>query len=198
MSTTRPTLEVTKRDAGNKGIGRRLRASGLIPGVIYGNKVEPVPVAIEPKKLFPVLTTDYGFNAVFNVECDGVTYQCMMKDRQFNPVRRNITHVDLYVVKNEQTVELNSPVSTVGRSAGEKLGGRLQIVSRTVRIRCKVADVPPSIPHDVTTMELGEAIYITQMTPPEGCEFVYRHRFPVIRIARKRGAKVAADGEAEA
>lgn len=190
MSAVHLSLEATVREAGNKGVGRRLRATGLIPAVIYGNKVEPVAVAIEPKKFFPVLSTEFALNAVFNVVVDGRTYQCMMKDRQIHPVRRNITHVDFYVVDMDQMIEVHSPVTTSGRSVGERAGGRLQIVSRTVRLKCKVRDIPASVNHDVTNAGLGDSIYINELTPPEGCEFVYRNRFPVIRIARKRGAKV--------
>lgn len=183
------TLEVSPRDGGNKGVGRRLRATGLIPAVIYGNGVDPRVVSVEPKKLHPVLTTPFGFNNVFDVQLGTETFQCMIKERQFHPIKRVLTHLDFYVVRDEQVIELDVAVSTVGKSAGERLGGRLQIVKRDVRLKCAIRDIPSTVVHDVTPLELGVALYIDEMTPPEGCEFTYRNRYPVIRIVRKRGAK---------
>lgn len=198
MSTERMTLAVTTREVGNKGVNRRLRASGLIPGVVYGKGAEGTPVAIEPKRLEEVLTTEYGFNAVFHLAVEGgETHLVMVKDRQFDPIRREITHIDFYKVDDEQIVEVDVPVRPVGVAAGVKMGGRLLVVSRAVKVRAAVKDIPATVDHDVTAMQVSEALYIDEMTPPSGCEFVYKNRFPVINIQRKRGAKVGGD-EAEA
>jgi large subunit ribosomal protein L25 len=192
MSNERQILEVSVREPGPKGVGRRLRASGLIPAVVYGPGVEPVSVSIEPRALQPIVNTAYGRNNVFMVQLDGQQWQCMVKERQIHPVRRNITHVDFYVVKDDQTILVDVPVSTVGKSLGERAGGRLQIVSRTVKLKCQVKDIPPTVEHDVTQVELAQSVYIDEITPPSGCEFVYRNRFPVLLVARRRGAKAQA------
>jgi large subunit ribosomal protein L25 len=186
-------LEVQSRDAGNKGVGRRLRAAGEIPAVIYGGGAEARVVATTQKALMPILTTPFGFNNVFIVKLGEESFQCMIKERQFHPVKRILTHLDFYIVSDDQVITVDVPVSTIGKSVGERAGGRLQIVSRSVRLKCAIKDIPSTVVHDVTPADVGEAIYIDQMTPPEGCEFVYRNRYPVIRIARKRGGKGGAE-----
>ena len=72
-----------------------------------------------------------------------------------------------------------------------KLGGLLQIVSRTVNVRCKVEDIP-FVEH-VTDVELSEAVYVDEMSAPDACSLEFKHRFPVIRIAARRGAKKQAE-----
>lgn len=190
MNTERLTLEVQSRAPGLKGPSRRVRVAGLVPGVIYGSGSEPVSISVEPKLLETALRSEFGFNYAFQVKLDGEanTRLCMLKARQFDPVRRVITHIDLLNVSEEREVEIRVPVKPVGRSAGERAGGRLQVVTRDVLLRCKVKDIPAAVEHDVTPAGLGESIYIDQITPPAGCEFVYKNRFPVMLIARKRGA----------
>ena len=190
------SLQVQPRDASVRRSGKKLHRNGMIAGVVYGPKIEPISVQLEPKALHAILTTEYGRNAIFNLEVEGATHLCMVKDTQFDPVRREITHVDFYVVDLEQTVLLSVPVAAVGRSAGEKLGGLLQTPARELKVRCKVKDIPVNVPHDVTKMNLSDQVSVDQLAAPEGCEIVYKHRFPVIRIATRRGAVAAAAAEA--
>lgn len=189
------SLEVSARTADGKGEARRVRAQGLVPAVVYGKGTEGTAVSVEPKKLKAVLSTAFGFNNVFSLSVDdqGNARNCMVKAYQIDPVRRELTHVDFYQVDPEQIITIEVPIEAVGTSVGVKAGGRLQIVTRAVRLRCAVKNIPSAVLHDVTPVQVGDAVYIDEITPPAGCEFVYRNRFPVIRIARKRGAKAAAE-----
>ncbi len=189
-------IDGDKRVAGSKGFARRVRAAGQIPGIIYGNGVENTPISVDPKALAEILRTEYGFNNVFTVNVGGASHNCMVKDYQFDSVRREITHVDLYVVQPEQFIVTSVPVKAIGNSVGVKMGGRLQIVTRDVRVRCAVKDIPATVDHDVTKLAVSESVYIDEITPPQGCTFEFNHRFPVIRIARKRGAVIAATADA--
>lgn len=187
---TETRLSAQTRDTSIKRGGRKTLQEGLIPGVVYGPKTEPFGVKCELKALHLALTTNYGRNAVISLDLDGASYNCMVKETQFDVVKRVITHVDFYVVEDEQSVTLDVPVEPTGKSAGEKLGGLMQVVSRTVKVNCKVKDIPPTVQHDVTEMELGDAVYINEMSAPEGCELFFKNRFPVIRVAARRGALV--------
>ncbi|MFT6398202.1 MAG: large subunit ribosomal protein L25 [Bradymonadia bacterium] len=194
---TEITLSAQARDTSIKRCGRRTLEEGLIPGVVYGPKTESFGVKCDLKDLHGVLTTNYGRNAVIALTIDGSTYNCMVKETQFDVVKRSITHVDFYVVEDEQPVTLDVPVEPVGTSAGEKLGGLMQVVSRTIKVNCKVKDIPPTVQHDVTEMDLGDALYIDEIAAPEGCEIFFKNRFPVIRVAVRRGALVDETEEAE-
>lgn len=195
MSDEMMTLKATTRESGTKGAARRVRAGGQIPSVVYGNGIDNLAIAVDPKELELCLRSEYGFNAVFHLDCEGAeTYTVMVKDYQFHGVRREITHVDFIVVTGDDTVTIQVPIETTGKAKGVVMGGRLDVVARAVKLRCTVKDIPAAVIHDITRLRIGDAVYIDEIDPPEGCEFVYDHRFPVIRIARKRGPLVA-EGE---
>lgn len=189
--TERMTLQGESRVVGAKRSGKKTLRTGRIPAVVYGKGVEPFALSLDPKELEAALSTEFGRNYVFDVAYDGKTYSVMLKDSQFNPVRREMTHVDLWVVAPEQEIVIDVPVATQGRSKGEVVGGLLQIVSRTVKVRCQVKDIPPAVTHDVTGVDLAEQVYVDEMTAPEGCTLEFKNRFPVIRVATRRGAKKA-------
>lgn len=190
MSNEMMTLKATKREFGTKGAARRTRAGGLIPAVVYGTHVDNVPVAVDPKEIEACLRTEYGFNAVFQLDVEGgESLRVMVKDYQFHGVRRELTHLDFIVVTGDDKVTIHVPVEAVGKSAGVVMGGRLDIVARTVKIRCTVETIPATIQHDITPLEIADSVYIDEMVAPDGIEFVFDNRFPVIRIARKRGPK---------
>ncbi|TVQ95596.1 MAG: 50S ribosomal protein L25 [Deltaproteobacteria bacterium] len=196
--TERLKLEVSRREGTGKGPARRLRAAGLIPGIVYGEVDGTIPVTIDPKLLEPVLRTEYGFNNVFELSIDGgESLLCMVKERQFDSVRRALTHLDFLVVRPDRYVAINVPVTPLGKSEGEKAGGRLMVVAREVKLRVQVKDIPAAVEHDISALNISEQVYIDEMTPPQGAEFVFRHRFPVLRVARKRGAKVGAEAAEE-
>ena len=195
--TERLVLKAETRKSGNKGVARRLRAAGRLPAVMYGKGEAATAISIDPKETAVVLRTEYGFNNVFSLELDGQQCLVMLKDYQFDSVTRVLTHADFYQVDEDQMVTLKVPVKAVGKSAGEKAGGMLKVAAREVPLRCKVRDIPSAVTHDVTEMEVLDSAYIDELTPPEGCEFVFKNRFPVIVVAKKRGAKRGGEDDEE-
>ena len=189
MAENNVTLPAQRRDSSIRNGGKKTYREGMVAGVVYGKGTEPFTIKVDPRDLATALTTAYGRNAVITLDVDGETTNCMLKDTQFEPVRREITHFDLYVVTPEQSVLIDVPVEPVGKSVGEKLGGLMQVVSRTVKLRCAVKDIPVSVKHDVTKLQVTDQVYIDEMAAPEGCTLFYKNRFPVIRIASRRGAK---------
>ena len=187
MSDEMMTLRATTRESGTKGAARRVRAGGQIPGVVYGHGVDNVAVAVDPKEFEECLSTDFGFNVMFHLDVEGgETYQVMVKDYQFHSVRREVTHIDFILVNEDDVMTVPVPVEATGKAVGVVMGGHLDIVTRNIKVRCKISDIPAKIEYDVTDMEIGQSVYIDELEPPEDCEFVYDNRFPVVRVAKKR------------
>lgn len=194
MSQEKNVLKAVTREIGSKGRARSVRRDGLVPAIVYGHGVNDLVVAVEPKELERVLRTEYAYNAVFDLAVEGgETHQVMVRELQFNSVKRVVTHIDFKVVKDDDSIIVGIPVIAEGRSAGVAQGGRLDIVKREVKVRTTVSKIPVDVRHDVTAVEIGEQVYIDEMTAPEGSEFVYNNRYPVIRVVRRRGAKAAAE-----
>lgn len=198
MTAVTNTLKATVREPGSKGSVRSVRRSGLVPAVAYGHDVKDVVISVCPAELERVLRTEYAYNAVFNLEIEGQgTHQVMVRDLQFNSVKRVVTHVDFLVVRDTDMLNVEIPVVTTGRSKGVAMGGRLDVVRRSVLVRTSVSAIPVQVEHDVTNLNIGDQVNIDEMTAPEGTEFVFNNRYPVIRVARRRGAKAGTE-EAEA
>ena len=197
MTVENNTLKATVRAAGSKGAARAVRREGLVPGVAYGNGIQDLVVAVSPADLETVLRTEYGFNGVFNLEIEGQgTHKVMVRDVQIHSVKRVITHVDFKIVTDDEKIAIDVPVEATGRSTGVAKGGRLDIVRRVVKVHTTVSQMPAVITHDVTDLDIGEQVYIDEMEAPEGSSFFFNHRFPVLRVVRRRGAKEVAAAEA--
>lgn len=198
MAVENNTLKATVRAAGSKGAARAVRRAGLVPAVAYGHGIQDLVVAVEPADLETVLRTDYGFNAVFNLEVEGKgTHKVMVRDVQIDSVKRVVTHIDFKIVTDDEKLIVDVPVLTSGRSKGVQKGGRLETVRRVVKLKTTVAAIPTDVTHDVTALDIGGQVYIDEMEAPEGTTFLFNHRFPVLRVVRRRGAKEEAADEAE-
>lgn len=201
MAVENNVLKATVRKAGSKGAARAARREGLVPGIVYGGQVKDLAVAVSPAALEAVLRTEYAYNAVFTIEIEGEgSHKVMVRELQFDSVRRKVTHVDFKVVTADERIVVEVPVVTTGRSRGVAQGGRLDVVRREVKVSTTVENIPVDIKHDVTPLGIGEQVYIDEMESPEGSEFLFNHRYPVIRVVRRRGAKAEEEenGAAEA
>lgn len=187
-------LSATTRTIGSKSAARAVRRAGNVPGVVYGHDVKDVVVSVDPRELEATLRGEYAYNAVFDLVVDDKeTYQVMVRDLQFNSVTRTVTHVDFKVVKNDDKIILEVPVVATGVAKGVAKGGRLDIVRRSVKVATTVHEIPVNVTHDVTELEIGDQVYIDEIAEPEGGKFEFNHRYPVIRVARRRKAVAVAE-----
>lgn len=187
MTESANSLKATSRTAGAKSVVRAIRREGLVPGVVYGHDVKDVLVSVDPRDLESVLRTEYAYNAVFDLVVDDKdTHHVMVRDLQFDSVRRVVTHVDFKVVRDDERVVVEVPVQTKGTAKGVIEGGRLDVIRRSVKIVTTVAGIPVAVIHDVSPLKIGDQVYIDEMEEPEGSAFDFNHRYPVIAVRRRR------------
>lgn len=163
-------LEVEPRDSFGKGPNRRLRAQGMIPAVIYGEKKDSVPVSVDPKLLVGILRSHAGINTIFGITVKGVggTENVMIKDYQLEPVEHELLHADLIRVAMDHVMTVSVHVELKGIAAGVKNeGGIMDFVHRTVDVSCLPADIPETIEADVTELSLGQLIRAGELKLPE-------------------------------
>ncbi len=187
-------LESSTREGRGKGAARRLRAAGRVPAVIYGHGVdEPVAVSLDPKALDTALANPKGDNAVFQVTVDdGAGHTVLVRELQRHPVSREILHLDLVSPDLEQPIITAVPLEFSGKSVGVVTGGRLRTPYREVRLRAKPADVPASIAIDITPLDQGDGITISQIDLPAGVEAVYERDYVIVKVMKPRGKKAEA------
>ncbi len=167
-------LNVQVRNETGKGIARKLRAQGLVPGICYGEKLEaPLAITLDPKALHRALDPEKKLNTVIDVTVEGGnTLSVMIKDYQIHPLRRDVIHVDFVAIDPNVEVEADVPIVLTGKAKGLVEGGRLHVVLRELRISAKPADVPAKIELDTTPLEIGDVLHVSDVAFPPGVEAV--------------------------
>ena len=173
-------LKATPRPPQGTRPARRLRNEGKVPGVVYGLGADPITLTVEWRELRAALITEQGLNAVINLEVEGDPMPTLLKDMQRHPVRRNVLHVDFIRVDLDKTVEVEVAIHLEGeaeRVADEN--GVVDQVLTSLLIMAKPADIPSGLTIDISGLEIGEALRVSDIVLPEG----------VTTVGRSRGAR---------
>jgi len=157
-------VEAEPRTELGKNANRRLRASGLIPGVIYGRSTESISVSVNPKKIFSIIHSDTGQNTIFKLELNSKKLNVLIRDLQVDPVRGHLLHADFQTIAMDETRVFEVPLDPQGEAEGVKEGGILDIVVREIEVECLPTDVPDQIQIDVSALEIGDALRVSDLT----------------------------------
>jgi len=160
------TLIVPKRETFGKAAIRDLKASGMIPAVVYGLNEPPVAIAISPKVVARVLASDAGMNSVMFLQREGteIKRHVIIKDLQRDPITSRLRHVDFMRVDMTLKVRVKVPVRLVGTSVGVKaMGGVLDFAHREIELECLPSMIPAHIDVDITNLAVGDSVRFEQI-----------------------------------
>ncbi len=171
------SLDAQVRNETGKGAARKLRRTGRLPGVLYGPKSDPVPLSVDMHLFNKALMAGKGEQILFNLTLkdNGQTGErlVLIKELQLHPVNDQIRHVDFYEVHAGEKVQVDVPIRVTGKAVGVDVAkGVLEIIQRSVRIACLPMSIPNEIDVDVTNLDVGDALHIADLKPPEGVEFL--------------------------
>lgn len=156
-------LNVVKREGTGKGVARRTRSEGRVPGIVYGKGMEPVAISVDRREFVTALQTDAGLNALLNLTLDGETVPTLAREIQRDPVRGTLLHVDFVKVDLKQEVEVTVPVHVIGESPGVAEGGVLEQPLHEVTVRCLPQEVPESIEADISGLNIGDSLRVSEL-----------------------------------
>jgi len=165
-------LRAEPRTGTGKGPARRLRARGRIPAVLYGHGIEPVPVDVDAHALMKTLTTDAGANVLIDLEVSGSTHLTLARSVERHPVRGDYIHVDFLKISRDQVITIDVPIHFDGESRGVKEGGVLEHHLWQVHAQCLPGNVPERINVDISGLEIGDALRVSDLVAPEGVEIL--------------------------
>ncbi len=187
-------LEVKGRAQTGKGPNRRLRETGMVPGVYYDGKGNNITVKVDFVALSKMVAA-VGFSKVFDLEiiADGTTAvkPCLIKAVQHHPLKPIYNHVDFFGVDLDQKVVVSIPVRVEGKALGVTRGGNLGIFRETVEVECLPKDVPDALVLDVKDLDLGQSIFIEDVDFGEGVRAVGEENFAVVGVIAPRAAAVS-------
>lgn len=182
-------LNVEKREKIGGGGARATRNAGLIPGVLYGGKRGSIPIEINAKDVELAIRSGKFLSHMVELNHQGEKQPVIPRAVQFHPVTDKPIHVDLYRVEENAEIAIDVVVRFKNHadSPGIKRGGALNIVRHTVRLKCKANKIPEEIVVDLTGLDIGDAIHISQVAIPEGARPVIRDRdFTIATIAGRK------------
>jgi large subunit ribosomal protein L25 len=171
-SGSRTTLKIEPRDERGSRAGRRLRRAGFVPGIVYGTGSEPAPFKVNGRELRSVMVEGH---ALFDVALDGKNAQpVVLKDSQRDPVKGNVTHIDLLLVRLDEKIQSTVPLEIEGteEAPGVKEGGVLSHVTREVIVESLPTAIPDRITADVSGLDIGENLTLDAVPVPDGVDFV--------------------------
>lgn len=162
-------LEVQKREVVGKSYVKKLRNLGLVPGVIYGMKKEPLLIQLEVKQMDKVFKSQTGENTILKLKFMGDTSPeetAMIQEIQKEVLKPDILHIDFKRLSLEEKTEVSVPLYLVGDPA-EK-GGLLEQPVRELEVECMPLNIPQHINLDLSSLKLGDTITAGEVKMPEG------------------------------
>lgn len=195
-------LSVDQRSTRGKGPARRLRAAGKIPAVVYGNKVDSVPVTVDERD-FVKAVEQAGKNPLFELKVKHnrkVTPRvALLKERQVNPLDGKLVHLDFMEIAMDQPIDVPIPLHFSGKPRGVELGGTFRPTARYLHVSCLPTDIPESISIDISALKIGDVIQVSEAPLPKGVTAIDPQTQPLATVlAPKRGVELGEEEEAEA
>lgn len=160
-------LTASRRESLGKGGARKSRQAGQIPGVLYGHGETPVAVAVSSRDFDVALRDHQGSNPIVNLAVNGSEYTALIRAVQYDPLSRNILHLDFQHISLTEQIEVKVAIHLVGLPVGVKDGGGiLEPILREVEVRCLPTAIPASIDVDVSHLNIGDSVHLRDLTVP--------------------------------
>ena len=188
-------LNIELRSKTGKGICRRLRVEGLIPGVVYGKGIESVPVTLSPKVLSAAIAGEGGQNHLLTLKGGGSLdgQMVIVADLLIDYLKGTPRHVDLHRINMADKIKVKIPLNLVGTAIGVKEGGLLDFAMHEIEVECLPGMIPEHIDVDVTALTLGHSIHVAEIQAPTGVRLLEDPRAAVVSVLGKVKEEVVAE-----
>jgi large subunit ribosomal protein L25 len=190
-------VNVEVRSGTGKGGSRKVRAAGKVPGVVYGLKVEPITVTFNEKELLTSLDKEKRRNTVLELSITGdgksEKVTAMLREAQINPLSRRLVHVDFLRVDLDTEVHVTVPLVLTGKAIGTTNGGNLHQSLHVIPVAAKPAAIPTKLEVDVTPLEIGDALHVSDLKLGEGVRALLDPRDAIASVVAPKAEKVEAE-----
>jgi large subunit ribosomal protein L25 len=201
MSKANINFNVELRERVGTGGSRAARREGLVPGVLYGGGEGPVAISLKRNEVLKAIETGHFLSSTATLVHKGEKQLVIPQAIQMHPVTDQPMHVDLFRVSRDQKIKVEVQVHFVGEevSPGLKKGGTLNVVRHTVELLVPAGNIPESIEADVSALEIGDNVKISDIVLPGDAEPTITDRdFTVATIAGRTATTDTTTEEAEA
>ncbi|MCS5635088.1 MAG: 50S ribosomal protein L25 [Myxococcota bacterium] len=179
------SIALERREETGKSFNRKLRQQGKAPGVVYGGGKQPVAVSFDPTVLASKLRSSHaGINTLFDLEGDSSLQNrtVMVKELQREPLNGSVVHADFFEIDMLERIHVAVPIHLSGSPPGLLEGGVIEHALRDVELACLPNAIPDELIADVSELELGQSLHISDITLPEGVELVSDAELSVVSV----------------
>ncbi len=162
----RVQLKAKKREISTKGNLNKYRQEGFVPGMVYGEGVSGLSIAVNERELLAISKKE-GRNVLVDLDVQGDVYSTIFKEIQKNPIGGKIIHVDFEAVNLKKPIYTTIPIVTRGEAKGVKMGGILDQDLYEIEVEGLITDLPDRIEIDVTDLEIKDVYYVKDLKIPE-------------------------------
>jgi large subunit ribosomal protein L25 len=190
-------VSVELRSQSGKGGSRKVRAGGKVPGVLYGHKAEPLSVSFDEKTLVQSLDKEKRRNTVFTLTVAGggksEEVTAMIRDAQIDPLSRRLMHVDFLRISLDDEVHVTVPLLLIGKAVGVTNGGNLHQSMHAILIAAKPAAIPSKLEADVTALEVGYALHVSDLKLGAGVRALMDPKEAIASVVAPKAEKLEAE-----
>ncbi|WP_112179128.1 MULTISPECIES: 50S ribosomal protein L25/general stress protein Ctc [Paraliobacillus] len=161
---------------------KQIRSEGFIPAVLYGNDKEPKTISVNSIQLLKTVR-DEGKNAIISLDVEGEVVDVMLHDYQVEPIKDQLIHADFYIVNMSQEMDVLVPIHLDGEAQGTKDGGVLQQPLYELSVRAKPADIPEEIKVDVSALEIGDSIMVSDLKEGKNFEILEDENATIVTVS---------------
>ena len=163
-------LDIIDRNNVGKSESKKLRNSGKIPAVVYGDKKEPIYIALEYPKLIKEINKTAFFSTVYKLKINKKDIKVLPREIQTDPLNDKPIHIDFLRVNDQSKINISVPIIFINdeKSPGLKSGGVLNTVRREIDLICKINNIPEKLEADLTDLEIGAVIHMSDIKLQEG------------------------------
>ena len=179
------TIQGQLRSESGKSVSRRLRSEGKVPAVIYGGK-ETIHFTTTQKELKSIVYT--GDFMLAEIQIDGKSYKCILKDLQFHKLNDAVTHVDFLELVDDKKIRATVPLKFIGVSKGVKNGGRFVVKMSFIKVRTLPKNLKEFVEVDITNLTIGKNLRISDIKYDDA-EILHNARIPIAAVATTRTLK---------
>jgi large subunit ribosomal protein L25 len=197
-------LKAEKRTVIGRNAIKKIKAQGLVPGVIYGSQGEPIALQVEARALTNVLAHALSEHVLVELEiADGsqsTNRLALIQEVQHHPLRPELLHVDFHAVSATEKITSEVPIEAVGDALGVRtFGGLLEHSLRTLEVECFPQDLPEIVRIDVSNLNIGESLHVRDIPLPSGVESLTPSDLTVVSVVASRvGEEVTETAETPA
>lgn len=183
------------------GASRRLRNAGQTPGIIYGGTEAPIAISLDHNALYHALKKEAFHSSILDLEVDGKSEKVLLRDFQVHAYKQLVLHADFQRVDPNKKIHVKVPLHFVNADVSPAVKLASAVISHVaveLDVSCLPADLPEFVEVDLSTLEAGQSIHVSQLPLPKGVTAVVHGDDATVAIAVVPAGATAAEAQAEA